>query len=161
MFIKGLLEYGQQVLTKNTDGIDADSWEKPGMLGVWTAKELLSHLTIFELVLRDVLRTFVAQDLETPYLDGQLKAGCEPFGEVQIKLRRRSTVETIQAELVAANEEVKALAAMVDPKIMAQAGTLPWYGSDYALEDYIVYSNYGHKIEHATQFELFRNSLVR
>jgi hypothetical protein len=37
-------------------------------------------------------------------------------------------------------------------------GTIPWYGAEYALDDLIVYFNYGHKREHAGQIGLFRDA---
>ena len=38
-------------------------------------------------------------------------------------------------------------------------GTLPWYGAEYSLDDFIVYTYYGHKREHAAQIAAFRDHL--
>ena len=35
----------------------------------------------------------------------------------------------------------------------SRPGTLPWYGDEYALDDFIVYTSYGHKREHGPQIE--------
>jgi hypothetical protein len=32
-------------------------------------------------------------------------------------------------------------------------GSIPWYGPEYALDDLLVYTMYGHKREHAPQLE--------
>ena len=32
-----------------------------------------------------------------------------------------------------------------------EAGTIPWYGPEYALDDLVVYQMYGHKQEHDPQ----------
>ena len=39
-------------------------------------------------------------------------------------------------------------------------GVLPWYGPEYSLEDFIVYTFYGHKREHSAQIEAFRDRLA-
>jgi len=44
---------------------------------------------------------------------------------------------------------------------MRQAGTLPWYGLEYALDDFLVYAFYGHKREHSAQIAAFRDRLER
>ncbi len=40
-------------------------------------------------------------------------------------------------------------------------GTLPWYGMEYALDDFIVYTFYGHKREHSAQIAAFGDLLRR
>ena len=40
-------------------------------------------------------------------------------------------------------------------------GTLPWYGEEYDLEDFIIYTFYGHKREHSAQIAAFRDQLAR
>ena len=40
-----------------------------------------------------------------------------------------------------------------------QAGTLPWYGMAYSLDDVLVYMYYGHKREHSAQIAAFRDRL--
>jgi hypothetical protein len=44
--------------------------------------------------------------------------------------------------------------------IQPKPGTLPWYGPEYALDDFIVYSYYGHKREHSAQINVFRDQLA-
>ena len=39
-------------------------------------------------------------------------------------------------------------------------GALPWYGAEYDLEDFIVYTFYGHKREHAAQIAFYRDLLA-
>ena len=40
-----------------------------------------------------------------------------------------------------------------------QNGVLSWYGDAYDLEDFLVYTYYGHKREHTAQIAVFRDSL--
>ena len=40
-----------------------------------------------------------------------------------------------------------------------EPGTLPWYGPEYDLEDFIAYTFYGHKREHMAQVNVFLDTL--
>ena len=40
---------------------------------------------------------------------------------------------------------------------LRQPGTLPWYGAEYAVDDLIVYTAYGHKREHSAQIAVYRD----
>ena len=40
-----------------------------------------------------------------------------------------------------------------------QAGLIDWYGAEYDLEDFLIYSYYGHKREHSAQIEVFKDLL--
>jgi hypothetical protein len=43
--------------------------------------------------------------------------------------------------------------------ILHRPGVLPWYGKEYDLEDFIVYTFYGHKREHCAQIAAYRDQL--
>jgi hypothetical protein len=51
------------------------------------------------------------------------------------------------------------LAKQISPEKWRENGTLPWYGMEYALDDYIVYTFYAHKREHAAQIGVFKDAL--
>jgi hypothetical protein len=63
----------------------------------------------------------------------------------------------VLAELNQAHDETLRLAGRIAPERRRQAGTLPWYGPDYGIDDLIVYQYYGHKREHAAQVDVFRD----
>ena len=44
-------------------------------------------------------------------------------------------------------------------EVLRRPGTLPWYGAQYALDDFIVYQYYGHKREHTAQINVFKDLL--
>jgi hypothetical protein len=52
------------------------------------------------------------------------------------------------------------LSAGVPANLLRQPGTLPWYGPEYALDDFLVYSFYGHKREHTAQIAVFADTLT-
>ena len=49
----------------------------------------------------------------------------------------------------------------MDAETLRQVGTLPWYGAEYALDDYLVYAFYGHKREHSGQISVFKDHLPK
>jgi hypothetical protein len=67
--------------------------------------------------------------------------------------------EETLAEYVAAHQQVISLAAEVPPERFQMVGLLPWYGNEYALDDYIVYAVYGHKREHIAEVNVYRDRI--
>ena len=47
------------------------------------------------------------------------------------------------------------------PDLCRLPGTLPWYGNRYSLDDFIVYTFYGHKREHGAQIGVYRDKIGR
>ena len=92
-----------------------------------------------------------------------LNAFIEPggqFNDAQVKLRSSSGHTDVLAEYTSAYEQVAALAAQLPAEYYRQGGTLHWYGMEYALDDFIVYTFYGHKREHCAQIAVFRDRLA-
>ena len=52
-----------------------------------------------------------------------------------------------------------ALAPLVSAEQFRAVGTLPWYGAEYSVDDYITYAIYGHKREHIAQVNVFRDRI--
>ena len=69
------------------------------------------------------------------------------------------SMEAVLGEYTAANERVMVAAAHITSEVWEREGIFPWYGREYDLEDYIVYSFYGHKREHTGQIQVFRDRL--
>jgi hypothetical protein len=65
------------------------------------------------------------------------------------------------AEYQDAHSQTVALLAQIPAEARSQNGSLPWYGPDYDLDDFIVYTFYGHKREHSAQIAVFRDQLAR
>src|SRR5690606_24881367 len=55
--------------------------------------------------------------------------------------------------------EVMSLISRLPVEQLRRPGTLPWYGAEYALDDYLVYQFYGHKREHSAQIAVFSDVL--
>ena len=163
-----VLKYGHGTVLQAIDGLAAAEWEVGGVCGVWSVKNIIAHLASYELVLGEVLASFQQHPVQpgaspgtpaTPMLNAFVAPGGQ-FNDTQVALRNYSHTEVL-AEYTSAYEHVAALAAQLPAETFRQAGTLPWYGLEYALDDFIVYAFYGHKREHCAQIAVFRDRTAK
>jgi hypothetical protein len=159
-----VLKYGHGTVMQAIDGLEAAEWETGGVCGVWSVKQIIAHLASYELVLAEVLASFHSGQSSvspgastTPMLNAFVN---QEFNDTQVALRQNQTPGEVLAEYSSAYEQVAALAAQLSGETFRQAGTLPWYGLEYALDDFIVYAFYGHKREHCAQIAVFRDRLA-
>ena len=152
-----ILKYGHQTVHQTIEGFPEAAWEEAGACGVWSVKDIIAHLASYEEVLGDILSTFLGKHA-TPYLDRFTEPGGQ-FNDTEVERRRGRTVREVLDEFNDAYAQVMSLAVQIRPEQFRQAGTLPWYGMDYALDDVIVYMYYGHKREHSAQIAAFRDRL--
>jgi hypothetical protein len=152
-----ILKYGQGTVLQSIEGFPDSAWETPGACGIWSVKNIIAHLTSYEHVLVDVLTTFVSSGPGS-YLNKFTEPGGE-FNDSEVALRKNKTVNEVLGEFNDTHEQVRSLAARIPVETFRQTGTLPWYGMDYSLDDFIVYTQYGHKREHSAQIAAFRDHL--
>jgi hypothetical protein len=119
----------------------------------------VAHLTSFELGLVDALTT-VLDGGPTPTLQAMGELGSEEFNLSEVAKRQHKTPAEVLAEYEAVHTRVMGLAKQIPPETYRQNGAIPWYGQDYDLDDFIVYTYYGHKREHCAQINVFRDQLA-
>ncbi len=150
-----VLKYGQLTVLGTLDAFPEKAWYDTGACGVWSVKDIIAHLASFEGVLIDVL-TSCLHSGPTPALDTYLELG-DRFNDVEVAKRSEKTMHDVLTELKDAHSRVMSLIVEVPPDTLHEAGTLPWYGVDYSLDDLLVYMYYGHKREHSGQIAAFRD----
>jgi len=150
-----ILGFGHRDVMRVFDGLSEADWNRVGVTSRWSPKDLLSHLTSFELMLEEALRGVAGETGPTPTLEAMGKGG-KSFNEDQVKMRRGRPAAEVMAEYEKAHESVIALAKKLGPDKLREVGTIPWYGANYALDDLIVYTNYAHKREHCAQMRRWR-----
>ena len=143
-----ILRYGQEMVDALIDRLGPADWEATA-LGTWTTKDLVGHLGAFEVRFAEVLAGF-AGDTPTTNLRAESPA---TFNDDQAAIRHDWSIEAIVGELRDAHQRSVAYAARIAPEVWREVGTIPWYGPEYALDDFLVYIEYGHKREHAPQLE--------
>jgi Mycothiol maleylpyruvate isomerase N-terminal domain len=141
-----ILRYGQATIDELIDRFEPGHWEAIA-LGTWRTKDLVGHLGAFEVRFAEVLGTF-AGDEPTTNLRAESPA---TFNDDQAAIRRDWSVERIVAELRDAHRRTMSCVDRIAPETWREVGTIPWYGPEYALDDFLVYIEYGHKREHAPQ----------
>ena len=154
-----ILKYGQQTVLQTLEGFPETAVETPGACGIWSVKDILAHLASYEQVLVDVLSTFGSLQ-PTPYLNKFTEPGGQ-FNDTEVDLRKARTMQEVLDEFNDAHAQVMSLATQISPERFRQTGTLPWYGIEYALDDFLVYTFYGHKREHSAQIAAFGDHLQR
>ncbi len=153
-----ILKYGQGTVLNTIEGLPESAWETPGACGVWSVKDIIAHLASYERVMVDVLSTF-GSDGSTPYLN-KFTDPNNNFNDSEVASRKEKTFSEVLGEFNDTHAQVMSLAARIPVETFRQTGTLPWYGMEYALDDFIVYTQYGHKREHSAQIAAFRDHLA-
>ncbi len=146
-----ILSYGHRDLLATFEKISDQQWSV-GVNTTWTVRDVLAHMASYETLLEDALK-FVAGQSPTPMLDdmGRDQAG---FNDRQVAARKDKSSAELLDELRRGHEHVLALVNTFGPEKLRQVGTIPWYGKEYSLDDFIVYANYAHIREHVGQVKL-------
>src|SRR5262249_1091577 len=103
----------------------------------------------------DALTSVVKPGTPTPYLEAMGK-GYAAFNDSQVAERKDLTTAQVRAEYEQAHERAMTMLGVIPAEVLSRVGSIPWYGSGYSLDDFIVYANYGHKQEHLAQIHGFR-----
>jgi hypothetical protein len=152
-----ILKYGHLTVCRTIEGLPEADWETGGVCGYWSVKDIIGHLAAFEHVLVDVLSSFL-EGGKTPYLE-LMGANRIAFNDTEADKRKDQTVAAVLSEYNDTQAQTMALARRIPANTWTAVGTLPWYGREYSLDDYIVYAFYGHKREHSAQIAVFRDTL--
>ena len=151
-----IMKYGQQTVLRTLEAFPESAVDVSGACGYWSVNDIIAHLASYELVLIDVFTTFAGAG-PTPYLDKVTGEGGQAFNDAEVSRRHRMPLREVLTEFEDAHRRALASAEKIPPELFVKAGTLPWYGMEYALDDYIVYQFYGHKREHSAQIAAFRD----
>ena len=152
-----VLHYGHDFVLRNLVDLPMEHWDTENVCGWWSTKHIIGHLASFEYVLIEVLRSYVGGG-PTPYLE---EYGADPgkFNDVQVAERKNRPARDVFDEYKAQHAKTMEIIVEIPAEVIRQAGTIPWYGQQYALDDFIVYQYYGHKREHMAQVNVFKDLL--
>ncbi len=152
-----ILKNGHKTISLVVEGLQDEDWDTPGVVGYWSVKGIIAHLASFEHVLVDILQSILV-DSPTPTLNGfsedQLK-----FNDVEVGKRQFMTIDEIWSEYERTHIETLALLEKIPEEVRDQNERLPWFDLEYNLNEFITYTFYGHKREHAAQIAMYRDQL--
>jgi DinB superfamily len=153
-----ILKYGHMTVMHTIDGLSEEDCDVGGVCGIWSVRQIMAHLTSHELIIVDVLNSFLNSDTPTPYLSAYGSQGLA-FNDIEVAKRKQMSFAETVNEYAAAYAQAHDLIVQIPVEKRRQVGTLPWYGAEYDLEDAIAYSVYGHKREHSAQINVYRDQL--
>ena len=154
-----ILKYGQQTVLTTFKQFPEAEVNRPGACGVWSVKDIMAHLASYEHLLVEVLSGFL-EGGSTPYLEKWGALGLK-FNDDEVARRQEKSMADVLAEYNDTHTQAMALAPRIPAETYRQNGALPWYGEEYDLDDFIVYTFYGHKREHSAQIAAFRDQLTQ
>jgi hypothetical protein len=150
-----IVYWGDKHIKDALKGLSDKNWSVVGVTTKWTMRDLMAHIISYEWLLVDAFAFVLKLENARPYLDA-MNADYEAFNDEQIRTRKTMSVKALLAEYSRAHRKVNKLISAVGPARMRKAGSIPWYGKQYSLEDFVVYANYGHKEAHLTHISTFR-----
>ena len=153
-----ILEFGHRTLQNTLDGVPLEHWETPDVCGYWSIKEIVAHVASYEQWHVDVLHSLLDDGAATPTLDLML-ASYKEFNEIEVPRRSSKTPEEVFADYESFHDQLMELAHKLPWDTFTANGSLPWYGEQYCLNDFLVFTNYGHKREHSAQVNVFNDTL--
>ncbi len=153
-----ILMYGNRTVLSTLEGVPDSEVETPDVCGWWSTKLIIAHLASFELELVDVLNGFLGGG-PTPTLDKHKELGGQGFNDYEVGARKDKSWQEVLAEYNQAHARTMEQIAEIPAETLRQPGSLPWYGMEYSLDDFIVYQYYGHKREHTAQINVFKDLL--
>ncbi|MBI4414625.1 MAG: maleylpyruvate isomerase N-terminal domain-containing protein [Candidatus Kerfeldbacteria bacterium] len=152
-----ILFYGNKTVEDSIATLTAQEWLTVGATSGWTPKDVLAHLLSYELLLEEALGHEV--DRRTLPRIEKMGKDHDTFSDSEVAARKDRAVEVVLKEYHDATKRVAALATKISPERYRAVGTIPWYGGEYSLDDYIVYAIYAHKREHMGMLRLFLKRL--
>jgi uncharacterized damage-inducible protein DinB len=153
-----VMKYGHLTVLRAVDGFTDENWNEGGVCGIWSTRQIIAHLASYELMLADVLLG-IAEGGPTGFLDEYIAAGAS-FNDAQVEKRSGHTPAETLEEYRSAYERVAETALQIPEETWTKVGTILWYGDEYSLDDLIVYQFYGHKREHCSQIDVYRDRLA-
>jgi hypothetical protein len=154
MNARDILFFGNRTLLASLERVPPSERNTPGVVGWWSAREAMAHLAIFETGLGQLLESFLGGPFP------ELLSNMDPSKNDELVAQKRGkSFEELLAEYDTAYSLVMELIPQISPEKLREVGTIPWYGDEYSLDDFIVYTFYGHKREHAARFEAFGDRL--
>ncbi len=154
MNARDILFYGNRTLLASLERVPPNERNSPGVVGWWSAREAMAHLAIFEAGLVQILESFLGGPFP------ELLSNMDSTKNDELVAQKKDlTFDELFAEYNASVARVMELIEKISPEKLREVGAIPWYGNEYSLDDFLVYTFYGHKREHAARFEAFGDRL--
>jgi hypothetical protein len=155
MNARDILFYGNRTLMEGLERVPPSERTTPGLIGWWSAREAMAHLAIFEQLLADYLAGF----MDNAPVHEHIAQMSPQLNDILVAQKAGKSFDDLLGEYHQAHARVMELIETIPTEKLREVGTLPWYGDIYSLDDFLVYTYYGHKREHTARFEAFADQL--
>jgi hypothetical protein len=152
MNVAKLLEQSHMMVLQTVDDFPERLWDTPGACGSWSVKDIIAHLTSYELLLVDGLTQLVS-DIPTPYLD-KFGDKQDEFNTNEVAARQYATAQQVMDEYNETQLQSIDLLAKIPEEKITQVGTISW-NKDRSMVD-LVTIIYKHTSEHCAEIKVFR-----
>jgi hypothetical protein len=157
-----ILKYGDSFFKATLEGVPESEWETPNVCGVWSVKDIVAHLASFEVLLNEILQDFIEPGSVATPLRDLIMRDHGLFNDQEVGKRQGMTMQQLLAEYEAGHQKNMELIQRVPHERLIDSNAIPWYyGGGYSMDDYLVYTYYGHKREHGAQIDVFKDVLKR
>jgi hypothetical protein len=154
MHAADVLRYGDGTFRNAIDALDVRHWSKPGATGHWSPKDIVAHLASYEQALQAILSALNGGPADLSIVE----LFRDPtFNDREVDRRADRGPDEVLAEYTGLAEANVDAVSRLEPELLKRPGLLEWYGDEYDLEDFLIYTFYGHKREHAAQINAFRD----
>lgn len=137
------------------DDLPESLWDLPNVCDTWSVKDLLAHLTSYELLLIDVLRAAQGQT-PTPLLSRYF-AGQETFNAEEVAHHAYDTAQQVEDAYHNAQINSTSLLAELSTDLLRKPGIVPTLGAERTLTDFIAMICQ-HTDAHRAQIAAFRDN---
>jgi hypothetical protein len=157
MNAKVLLQKSHRIIVNAIEALPEADWYLPGVAGDWSVKDVLAHMASYELVLLESLKALI----DNSPAPTAMRSSADPlaFNDTEIARRRGRSAQSVWGEYEGTHLANLKLIARVPAQRLRVPGLLEWFGEDRDLEDFITHKIYGHKREHGTQIQIFKEQL--
>jgi hypothetical protein len=154
-----ILKYGHFTVMGAVKDLPEADWNTAGVCGIWSVKQIIAHLASFEHLLVEILENLAGHE-PGPALQ-RYWADYLAFNDHEVAARAHLNAAQTMADYEAAQAQTMMLLPQIPEAKRGEKGILPWYGAEYDLDDFLVYTYYGHKREHCAQVAVFRDQIRR
>jgi hypothetical protein len=133
-------------------GLDSDAMLRAGAVGIWSVKDVIAHLTVWQSELITALsqldrRGIVPNIVKIDDLD--------EFNEEQYRINVRRGLDVIVEDLHGVHKHLLAAIEALDERTLTDSRKFAWLEGE-TLESLIAENGYWHESEHAAQIREWR-----
>lgn len=147
------LKASREAMLKAVEGLDDQALQEPGVLGDWSVKDILVHVSLWEAELVKLL--WQAREGRKP---SSAQLGRESVDELNAQwyqVHKDRAIEQVLEDFNAVRHQTARRVDSYTDKELADPDLFPWLNGE-PLEQWIAEDSYGHESEHTAQIIAWR-----